>query len=139
MTDNEIVTNLQFFRPCPTASLASPTPIRLDGVPQNSLAILYSVAAKAKLTIHILKREGIGATIVVFVPGLSTTENFPSLTPRERDVLLLAAKGLRRDRMAHALGVSIPTIDLHCASLRGKVGAKTTSEAVAKAFPSLRV
>lgn len=113
------------------------TPVRVAGLQQHNPVKFYSALARTHLTIHILQRAGLGATIVVFAPGLNTTPDVSKLTQREREVLLLAAKGLRRDRMAHALGVSIATIDLHCANLRRKMGAKTTSEAVAKAFTHL--
>ena len=94
----------------------------------------YSDAAGTRLTIDVLHRPGLGATLVLFANGLDIDDKVSALTPRERDILFLAAKGLRRDRMAHALGVSIATVDLHCAGLRRKMGAKTTSQAVAKAL-----
>ena len=95
---------------------------------------IYSDAARTQLTVHVLQRPGLGATLVLFASGLDIDDKASVLTPRERDILFLVAKGLRRDRMAHALGVSIATIDLHCANLRSKMGAKTTSQAVAKAL-----
>ena len=58
----------------------------------------------------------------------------PELTPRERDVLAAFAAGLRRDRVAHRLGITLPTVDLHAANLRRKLGARTVSEAVAKGY-----
>ncbi len=116
-------------RQCP-----SPEPIRIAGTQQHNLLKIYSKSAGSQLTIHILQRTDFGASVVVFTPALNTRPDAPRLTGREREVLLLAAKGLRRDRMAHALGLSIATIDLHCAKLRRKLGAKTTSQAVAKAL-----
>jgi DNA-binding CsgD family transcriptional regulator len=57
-----------------------------------------------------------------------------ALTPREQQILALFAQGLRRDRIAHRLGISHQMVDLHGASLRRKLKAQTVAEAVAKAF-----
>jgi DNA-binding CsgD family transcriptional regulator len=88
-------------------------------------------------TVHIIPRQGLGATIVLFMPECKEPPRHPALSRREHEILLLSAKGLRRDRMAHHLGISIATVDLHCANLRRKLGAKTTSEAVAKGLGGL--
>ena len=56
------------------------------------------------------------------------------LTPRERDVLHGLIRGRRRDQLAHDLDVAVPTIDLHSANLRLKLGARTLAEAVAIAL-----
>ncbi|MFZ5749040.1 MAG: helix-turn-helix transcriptional regulator [Pseudomonadota bacterium] len=56
------------------------------------------------------------------------------LTVRERDVLALHARGMRRDRIAHRLGITLPTVDLHTANLRRKLKAQTIAEAVAKGY-----
>ena len=94
----------------------------------------YSALADTQLTLHVLPRPETGACIVVFASGLGPSHQSHNLTQREWDVLFLAAKGMRRDRMAHALGISVATVDLHCANLRRKTGARTTAEAVAKAL-----
>ncbi|WP_376870434.1 LuxR C-terminal-related transcriptional regulator [Albirhodobacter sp. R86504] len=70
--------------------------------------------------------------IVLFVPLLAAP-TFPSLSARERSVLQLAAAGQRRDRIAHSLNISMPTVDMHCRNLRRKLSAMTTSEAIAVA------
>lgn len=56
------------------------------------------------------------------------------LTPRERDVLGAYARGLRRDRVAHELGVALVTVDLHTRNLRRKLRAQTIAEAVARGY-----
>lgn len=53
------------------------------------------------------------------------------LTPRERDVLHGLIRGRRRGQLAHDLSLSVPTVDLHTANLRRKLGARTIAEAVA--------
>ncbi len=56
------------------------------------------------------------------------------LTPRERDVLNGLVRGLRRDQLAHDLELSVPTVDLHSANMRRKLGARTIPEAIAIAL-----
>ncbi|OOY24943.1 hypothetical protein BMI91_00425 [Thioclava sediminum] len=56
------------------------------------------------------------------------------LTPRERDVLQGIIRGRRRDQLANDLDIAIPTVDLHSANLRRKLGARTIAEAVAIAL-----
>nr|WP_252730878.1 LuxR C-terminal-related transcriptional regulator [Pacificibacter marinus] len=56
------------------------------------------------------------------------------LTPRERDVLHGFIRGLKRDQLSHDLNLAMPTIDLHSANLRRKLGARTIAEAVAIAL-----
>ncbi len=113
-------------------------PLHVAGGQQHHALQLQSGATKTKLTLHVLLRAGVGATVVIFATGLEGDAHLSHLTPRERDMLHFAAQGIRRDRMAHRLGISIAAVDFHCANLRRKMGAKTTSEAVARAFASIR-
>ncbi len=55
------------------------------------------------------------------------------LSPRERECLLWLAKGLRNDRIAERMGVSRPTVEMHLAHARRKLGAATREQALAKA------
>ncbi|MEJ8561891.1 helix-turn-helix transcriptional regulator [Yoonia sp. GPGPB17] len=101
--------------------------------PLHRSFVLYSRRANADVAVHLLKQSLERSLVVINIhKGVSSYETL-SLTPREKDVVRLAARGLRRDRMAHALGISVATIDLHCANLRHKLNARTTAEAVAKA------
>ena len=52
------------------------------------------------------------------------------LTPRERDVLELVALGLSNHAIAARLGISEHTVKFHLASIFGKLGASTRTEAV---------
>ncbi|MBU2888878.1 helix-turn-helix transcriptional regulator [Celeribacter halophilus] len=77
------------------------------------------------------------ARIVLFwsSPEIGAEEvTYPKLTARERAVLELAASGLRRDRIAHRLNISLPTVDMHSRNLRRKLSVMTTVEAVAVAI-----
>ncbi|CAA7622180.1 putative Glycerol metabolism activator [Magnetospirillum sp. LM-5] len=55
------------------------------------------------------------------------------LSPRERESLLLLSQGLRNDMIAHRLNVSVPTVELHLANARRKLGAATREQAIATA------
>lgn len=57
-----------------------------------------------------------------------------NISTRERDVLIAISNGLQRDAVSFRLSVSKPTVDLHLANLRRKLGAQTQAEAVAKGF-----
>ncbi len=52
------------------------------------------------------------------------------LTHREREVLELAGKGLHAKEIARALGISPRTVEVHKASVMGKLGARNVAELV---------
>ncbi|MBL8629658.1 MAG: LuxR family transcriptional regulator [Rhodospirillaceae bacterium] len=52
------------------------------------------------------------------------------LSLREKQVLALLAKGLRREQIATHLRIKAVTVDLHNKNTRKKLGAKTIVEAV---------
>jgi ATP/maltotriose-dependent transcriptional regulator MalT len=53
-----------------------------------------------------------------------------SLTTREHDVLALVADGLSNREIAHDLAISEHTVKFHLASVFGKLGVSTRTEAV---------
>jgi len=53
------------------------------------------------------------------------------LTPREREVLQMLASGLANKEIAARLSISDHTVKFHVASILGKLGASTRTEAVA--------
>ncbi|AMG28913.1 helix-turn-helix transcriptional regulator [Grimontia hollisae] len=59
-----------------------------------------------------------------------------SLSPRESEVLFFHLFGKKPQFIAHALGVSVKTIENHFANLRIKLGAATKTELVDKALES---
>lgn len=58
----------------------------------------------------------------------------PALTPREQDVLVLAAEGLSAARIGERLFLSPATVKTHLAHLYDKLGVSDRTAAVAEAF-----
>ena len=59
-------------------------------------------------------------------------ENIPNITRRERQILVRAVRGERREQVAFALGVSVSRVDMHLRNLREKFGLRTTNAVVAR-------
>jgi DNA-binding NarL/FixJ family response regulator len=62
--------------------------------------------------------------------GVVTAATSEPLTPRELQVLQLVAQGLPNKGIARRLGISENTAKFHVASLTGKLGASSRTEAV---------
>lgn len=58
----------------------------------------------------------------------------PHLTPREKEVLVLVARGLTTARIAERLGLSYPTVRTHLEHIREKLSVATRAQAVARAL-----
>jgi DNA-binding NarL/FixJ family response regulator len=77
--------------------------------------------------------------IAVALPAASTAlsplaELAEPLTPREREVLQMLASGLVNKEIAAKLSISDHTVKFHVASILGKLGASTRTEAVSLGF-----
>jgi RNA polymerase sigma factor (sigma-70 family) len=57
-------------------------------------------------------------------------ERLERLTPREREVLELAARGLHAKEVAAALGISVRTVEVHKAHIMEKLGVRNVAELV---------
>ena len=58
----------------------------------------------------------------------------PSLTPREAEVLRLAARGLSNKEIAQQLGIWLQTVKTHLHNIYARLGVRTRRTAVAKAL-----
>jgi DNA-binding NarL/FixJ family response regulator len=88
----------------------------------------YSVIAPG--SVHDLFQHA-ARTVPTAGPDLAVLED---LSPRERDVFLLAAKGLANADMAKSLFVSEATVKTHLRSLLTKLGLRTRLQLVAFAY-----
>ncbi len=64
----------------------------------------------------------------------SAADQVETLTDRELDVLRLAARGLTNRAIGHDLGISHRTVQGHLASIYGKLGVNSRTEAVTEAL-----
>jgi DNA-binding NarL/FixJ family response regulator len=75
--------------------------------------------------------------IVAFFAGEAqespTARAFPTLTPREREVLEQLATGRRNHEIARALGLSDKTVRNHLSNLYRKLGVRSRAEAIVQA------
>jgi DNA-binding CsgD family transcriptional regulator len=65
--------------------------------------------------------------------AMRETDGHALLTPRELDVLAALAEGMTNKAIARRLNISLHTVKFHVESLFRKLGARTRTEAVAKA------
>lgn len=62
------------------------------------------------------------------------TDTLAQLTEREVEVLKLAARGLKNQDIAHALTLSVRTVQTHLGNIFGKMGVGSRTEAVLEAL-----
>lgn len=85
--------------------------------------------------------RAVAAGLIVRLPGaresgfgaMRETDGQALLTPRELEVLAALAEGLTNKAIARRLDISLHTVKFHVESLFRKLGARTRTEAVAKA------
>ncbi len=81
-----------------------------------------------------LECASVGAARVVALRAPEGPEGENPLTPREREVLVLVARGLTNARIAARLGLSGATVRTHMEHAMRKLGVRTRSQAVARAL-----
>jgi DNA-binding NarL/FixJ family response regulator len=105
-----------------------------DTRPEDLLAAVHAVAAgESRLD------PAVTSAVVAHVRkhGVRTTAHpVDRLTAREREVLVLIARGLSNAEVATELVVSTGTVKTHVASLLAKLGARDRVQAVIAAFES---
>ncbi len=85
--------------------------------------------------------RAVSAGLIVRVPdmmdagfgAMRETHGHALLTPRELEVLATLAEGMTNKAIARRLNISLHTVKFHIESLFRKLGARTRTEAVAKA------
>jgi DNA-binding NarL/FixJ family response regulator len=116
-----------------------PTALSIDAFQHGIRAVLPSNLTGAQLAAAI---EAVAAGLGVFDPDAlnqfpplhtanEASERLPEvLTPREVEVLRAIAEGLANKEIAARFGISENTIKFHVASVMGKLGAGSRTEAV---------
>ena len=76
---------------------------------------------------------GVSSSLPAAEPALATEVMPEVLTGRERDVLMLMARGLENQAIASELAIGYSTVRAHVRSLMAKLGARSRLEAVVRA------
>lgn len=82
---------------------------------------------------RLLCSEVAGARVIAMVPTDNPSHE-PDLSERERQVLVLVARGYTSEAIGRRLGVATSTVRTHVEHIRGKLGVRTRSQAVARAL-----
>jgi len=98
-----------------------------DVTPEQLRAALEAAAAGLVVVHPSEVNAGLQAPAAVSSPARELPE---PLTPREREVLQMISAGLGNKEIAGRLSISEHTVKFHVASILGKLGASTRTEAV---------
>jgi DNA-binding CsgD family transcriptional regulator len=110
----------------------------LGGVDDDSPGVLPRDADASQIDAAI---RAVAAGLIVRVQGsreagfgaMRDTDAHALLTPRELEVLAALAEGMTNKAIARRLDISLHTVKFHMESLFRKLGARTRTQAVAKA------
>jgi ATP/maltotriose-dependent transcriptional regulator MalT len=80
--------------------------------------------------LELVERVELAEAVISLPPARRTEPLIEGLTAREHEVLALVADGSANREIAHALGISEHTVKFHLASIFGKLGVSTRTEAV---------
>jgi ATP/maltotriose-dependent transcriptional regulator MalT len=107
----------------------SPLRVFLSGRASDELdALRRRLTADANL--ELVDRPELAEAVITVPPVRRDDPLIESLTTREHDVLALVADGLSNREIAHDLAISEHTVKFHLASVFGKLGVSTRTEAV---------
>jgi ATP/maltotriose-dependent transcriptional regulator MalT len=84
----------------------------------------------ADSNLELVDRAELAEAVITLPPARRTEPLIEGLTAREHDVLALVSDGLANRDIAHALAISEHTVKFHLASIFGKLGVSTRTEAV---------
>jgi len=112
--------------------------VTLGGADDDLPGVLSADADASQIDAAI---RAVAAGLVVRLPGareggfgaMRETLGHALLTPRELEVLAALAEGMTNKAIARRLDISLHTVKFHVESLFRKLGARTRTEAVAKA------
>jgi DNA-binding CsgD family transcriptional regulator len=112
--------------------------VTLGGADEDSPGVLSRDAGASQIDAAI---RAVAAGLIVRVPGaveagfgaMRETDGHALLTPRELEVLAALAEGMTNKAIARRLNISLHTVKFHVESVFRKLGARTRTEAVAKA------
>ena len=85
---------------------------------------------RADANLELVDRIELAEAVITLPPVRKTDPLVEALTTREHDVLARVADGLPNRDIATALGISEHTVKFHLASIFGKLGVSTRTEAV---------
>ncbi len=80
--------------------------------------------------LELVDRAELAEAVIALPPDRRAEPLIESLTAREHEVLALVADGLPNREIAHTLAISEHTVKFHLASIFGKLGVSTRTEAV---------
>jgi two-component system, NarL family, response regulator YdfI len=109
-----------------------PLRIFLSGRASDALDVLRR-RLSADPNLEIVDRADLAEAVISLPRRSEERDGGPlveGLTSREHDVLALVADGLPNREIAHALSISEHTVKFHLASIFGKLGVSTRTEAV---------
>lgn len=102
------------------------------GVPMKDLLRLAREAAGDDFIIDFAAGRQIGVPVLVLrTPHRADCPSLPTLSPREREVALLVARGARNKQIAVELGISLATVKDHIHNALTKNGFSTRAQLAA--------
>jgi DNA-binding NarL/FixJ family response regulator len=102
--------------------------------PEELIAAVHTIAAGDSLLSPSVTRRVIGRLAQQPTPEVADQAKLEQLTPREREVLELIARGLSNREIAEALGVEESTIRTHVKRILMKLGLRDRVQAVIFAY-----
>lgn len=107
-----------------------------DAEPSDVLAAVRAVARGDMLLGSSMTRRLVERYVRLPPPGVGVDERFGELTDREREVLLLLAKGRSNGEIAQELFLSEATVKTHVTRVLAKLGLRDRLQAVVLAYES---
>jgi DNA-binding CsgD family transcriptional regulator len=111
----------------------------LDGdetAQRDALALFERLGATPAIEVARKRLRQAGARGLPRGPRRATQANSAGLTPRQLEILLLLAEGLRNGEIAERLSTTPKTIEHHVTAILAKLHARSRSEAVRRAYES---